>query len=169
VYRHSPFERNFKQQNSPPLALSIPWRTIFTASFFKFILVLSCVRGSVTNNNVFTIGRLDLLRLSFTITSHNQWLPKTRSIPYWTTSVFSSIPIYEPVTSSTNNERMNSHLRMNHSVLSQSQSQSELVYDWRFTANQFVLATSPLRFTTSNFIFELETCGYKRVELRGNM
>jgi hypothetical protein len=25
-------------------------------------------------------------------------------------------------------------------------------YDWWFTANQFVLATSPLRLTTSNFI-----------------
>jgi hypothetical protein len=24
------------------------------------------------------------------ITAHNQWLPKTRSIPYWTMSVFSS-------------------------------------------------------------------------------
>jgi hypothetical protein len=38
--------------------------------------------------------------------------------------------------------------------------QRELLYGWRFTANQFVLATSPLRFTTSNFIFELNTCGY---------
>jgi hypothetical protein len=44
----------------------------------------------------------------FTITittAHNQWLPKTRSIPYWTTSVFSStvtdlVLIYESVTSS---------------------------------------------------------------------
>jgi hypothetical protein len=26
-------------------------------------------------------------------------------------------------------------------------SQSELLYDWRFTANQFVLAPSPLRLT----------------------
>jgi hypothetical protein len=42
---------------------------------------------------------------------------------------------------------------------SQSQSQSELLYDWRFTANQFVLATSPLRFTTSDFIFQLNTWG----------
>jgi hypothetical protein len=36
----------------------------------------------------------------------------------------------------------------------------ELLYDWRFTANQFVLATSPLRLTISNFIFQLNTCGY---------
>jgi hypothetical protein len=36
------------------------------------------------------------------------------------------------------------------------QSQS---YDWRFADNQFVLATSPLRLTTSNFIFQLNTCG----------
>jgi hypothetical protein len=28
------------------------------------------------------------------------------------------------------------------------ESQSELLYDWRFTANKFVLATSPLRLTT---------------------
>jgi hypothetical protein len=41
-----------------------------------------------------------------------------------------------------------------------SQSQWELLYDWRFTANQFILATSPLRLTTSNFIFQLNTCGY---------
>jgi hypothetical protein len=27
--------------------------------------------------------------------------------------------------------------------------ESELLYDWRFTANQFVLATNPLRLTTS--------------------
>jgi hypothetical protein len=42
-----------------------------------------------------------------------------------------------------------------------SESQSELLYDWQFTANQFVLATSPLRLTTSNFIFQLNTCGYR--------
>jgi hypothetical protein len=39
-------------------------------------------------------------------------------------------------------------------------SESELLYDWRFTANQFVLTTSPLRLTTSNFIFQLNTCRY---------
>jgi hypothetical protein len=38
--------------------------------------------------------------------------------------------------------------------------ESELFYDWRFTANQFVLATRPLRLTTSNFIFQLNTSGY---------
>jgi hypothetical protein len=39
-------------------------------------------------------------------------------------------------------------------------SESELLYDWQFTANQFILATTPLRLTTSNFIFELNTCCY---------
>jgi hypothetical protein len=39
-------------------------------------------------------------------------------------------------------------------------SESELLYDWRYTANQFVLATSPLRLTTSNFILQLNTCCY---------
>jgi hypothetical protein len=40
------------------------------------------------------------------------------------------------------------------------ESESELLYDWRFTANQFVLAPSPLRLTISNFILQLNTCGY---------
>jgi hypothetical protein len=63
----------------------------------------------VTNNNVFWGGWLDLLTLLLQlqpiITAHNQWLSKTRSVPYWTTSVFSSavthlVLIYESVTSS---------------------------------------------------------------------
>jgi hypothetical protein len=36
----------------------------------------------------------------------------------------------------------------------------QLLYDWRFTANRFVLATIPVRLTTSNFIFQLNTCSY---------
>jgi hypothetical protein len=43
---------------------------------------------------------------------------------------------------------------------SRSESEPELLYDWRFTANQFVLTTGPLRPTTSNFIFQLNICGY---------
>jgi hypothetical protein len=43
------------------------------------------------------------LRLKSITTAHNQWLSKTRSIPYWTTSAFPSavadlVPIYESVT-----------------------------------------------------------------------
>jgi hypothetical protein len=45
-------------------------------------------------------------------------------------------------------------------VGSESESESELLYDWRFTANQFVLATGPLKPTTSIFFFQLNTCGY---------
>jgi hypothetical protein len=42
-----------------------------------------------------------------------------------------------------------------------SESESELLYDRRFTAKQFVLATSPLRLTTRIFFFcQLNTCGY---------
>jgi hypothetical protein len=41
---------------------------------------------------------------------------------------------------------------------------SELLYDWRFTASQFVLVTDPLRLTTTNFIFQLITCGYSPYE-----
>jgi hypothetical protein len=38
--------------------------------------------------------------------------------------------------------------------------ESDLLHDWRLTASQSVSATSPLRLTTSNFIFQLNTCGY---------
>jgi hypothetical protein len=41
-----------------------------------------------------------------------------------------------------------------------SESESELLYDWRFTANHFILATRPLRHTTRIFIFQLNTCSY---------
>jgi hypothetical protein len=63
--------------------------------------------GSVTDNNRFRIRRFDLLtlllQLKSIITAHNQWL-STRSIPYCTTSVFSStvtdlVLVYESVTS----------------------------------------------------------------------
>jgi hypothetical protein len=38
-------------------------------------------------------------------------------------------------------------------------SESELLYDWQFTANQFVLARSFLRLTIRKFIFQLNTYG----------
>jgi hypothetical protein len=54
--------------------------------------ILPCVWGSVTNNNGLWIGWLDLLALQLQlqsiITDHTQWLSKTRSISYWTMSVF---------------------------------------------------------------------------------
>jgi hypothetical protein len=53
------------------------------------------------------------------------------------------------------------HYTTSHALWDESLSSgSELLYDWRFTANQFVLATSPLRPTTSNFILQMNTCGY---------
>jgi hypothetical protein len=36
----------------------------------------------------------------------------------------------------------------------------QLIYDWQFTASPFVLATSPLRLTTSNFIFQVNIFRY---------
>jgi hypothetical protein len=39
-------------------------------------------------------------------------------------------------------------------------SESELLYDWRFTANQFFLATIPWDSRPVYFLFQLNTCGY---------
>jgi hypothetical protein len=41
-----------------------------------------------------------------------------------------------------------------------SESESDLLYGWRPTANHFILATSHLRPTTTIFIFQLNTCDY---------
>jgi hypothetical protein len=38
--------------------------------------------------------------------------------------------------------------------------ETELLYDWQFMANQFDLAPSPLRLTTSDFYFQLNACGH---------
>jgi hypothetical protein len=43
---------------------------------------------------------------------------------------------------------------------SQRETESKLLYDWRFTANQFVLASSPLRLTARFFFSQLNTCGH---------
>jgi hypothetical protein len=40
-----------------------------------------------------------------------------------------------------------------------SESESEFLYDWRFTANQLILAPSPLRLTANFFFFQLNSCG----------
>jgi hypothetical protein len=54
----------------------------------------------------------------------------------------------------------NSSQRLTHSLLAATESESQLLYDWRFTANQFFLAPSPLKITTRNFFFQLNPCGH---------
>jgi hypothetical protein len=41
-----------------------------------------------------------------------------------------------------------------------SKSKSKLLYDWRFTASQFVLVSSPLRLTMREFFFQLNLCSH---------
>jgi hypothetical protein len=42
----------------------------------------------------------------------------------------------------------------------ESESESELLYDWRFSANHFVLVLSPFILTAIIFLFQLNPCGY---------
>jgi hypothetical protein len=51
-------------------------------------------------------------------------------------------------------------LQIHHFIRSTNRPESEVLYDWRFVANQFVLTTSPLRPTTSNFFPQVKTCGH---------
>jgi hypothetical protein len=97
--------------------------------------ILSRVYGSVTNNNGFWIGWLDLLPPSCTISLNHNQLQKL-TINYCLR--FASFPF---------------------SCSFWFESESELLYDWRFTVNQFVLASSPLRLTTRDFFFQLSLCG----------
>jgi hypothetical protein len=89
-------------------------------------LILSRIWDFVTNNNGIWIGLLDLLthrlQLQPIITAHNPWLPKTRTIPYWTTSVFSStvidlVLIYESVTCSASVVRWLTQPQLNNELL----------------------------------------------------
>jgi hypothetical protein len=71
------------------------------------------------------------LQLQSLMTAHNQWLSKTRSIPYWTTSVFSStvtdmVSIYESLTSSAS-VSAGLHSTAEHST---SELPSEFSYEW---------------------------------------
>jgi hypothetical protein len=114
--------------------------------------ILSRVRGSVTNNNGFWIWWLDLsvllLQLQSIIIAHNQWLSKTCSVPYWTTSVFSStvtdlVLIYESVTSSASVVRW---LILHRWTLKWTiEPISELSYDW---TKRFHELTNELSFIT---------------------
>jgi hypothetical protein len=94
----------------------------------------------------------------FTIlTGYNQCLSTIRSSPCWNTRIFSSAV--------TNDEcRIRAHALnclegpSSHDWRSKkSKSKSQLLYDWQFTANQF-LASGPLRITTRDF-FQVNSCG----------
>jgi hypothetical protein len=101
------------------------------------------------------------------ITAHNQWL---RLAPFLTGLRVTSLPIVtglvlicESVTSPAFvvrwlalHRRTLDFSRLNRS---ESESESELLYDVRFTADQFVLATSPVRPKIRILIFQLNTFG----------
>jgi hypothetical protein len=96
--------------------------------------------------------------LSFTvqpiITAHSQWLPKIRSIPYWTTSVFSSavtdlVLIYESLTSSTNGLRLSR---------SQSQIQRHIATDDQSFSQSWCRAPSGAHDQIFVAIWQLRSC-----------
>jgi hypothetical protein len=103
---------------------------------WRIILILSRVYGSVTNNNEFWIGLLDLLTPSFTITlNHNQLQQLIindclRLVPVWldyNCLLFSCDWLGSDLRMNytwrnTKDEWMNPHVRKNHEWL--------LVYDW---------------------------------------
>jgi hypothetical protein len=105
----------------------------------------------MTNKNGFWIGWLDLLTPPFTISlNHNQLQQLTindclRFSSILTGLQLSSILIF-----------FYCDLRMNHEWIllydwMRSESESKLFYDWRLTADQFILVSSPLKITTTDF------------------
>jgi hypothetical protein len=74
------------------------------------------------------------LQLQTSITAHNQWLLKTRTIPYWTTSVFPStvtdlVVIYYSATYES--LRMNDEWRITFEwTLSSLVNESEWIHEW---------------------------------------
>jgi hypothetical protein len=70
--------------------------------------------------------------------------------------MFTSLYIYEENGNGNNVEQ----LETAYFNLLKAESESELLYDWRFTANQFVLERSPLRFTIRDLFLQLNPGGY---------
>jgi hypothetical protein len=98
----------------------------------------------VANNRGFWIGWLDLLTPSCTI-SQLQELAINDCLELAPFSFSFSLSL-----------SLSLSLRL--TPESESESESELLYDWRFTANLFVLAPSPLR-VTARIFYQLNTCG----------
>jgi hypothetical protein len=123
---------------------------------YSLLQISSRVWGSVTNNNGLWVRWLDLLSLLY---NYNKLWQLTvndclRLAPFLTGLRVSSTV--------TNEER-----RISAHRIIELPYESEwvrfrltLLYDWWFTTYHFVLATSTLRLTTSNVIYQLNTCGY---------
>jgi hypothetical protein len=82
-------QRNTARNTSPGFA-GRGLRKLLSSGIRRCVVcyVLSRIRGSVTNNSGFWIRWLDLFALLYNYSK--LWLSTTSSIPYWTTSVFSS-------------------------------------------------------------------------------
>jgi hypothetical protein len=97
-----------------------------------------------------------LLQLQLIITAHNQWLSETRSIPYWTTSVFSStvtdlVLIYESVTSASIVRLLPLH----------SWTLNSLTNEWIVQSQSYFTTggARPLETHDQRFFFQLNSCG----------
>jgi hypothetical protein len=113
------------------------------------------------------------------MTAHNQWLSKTRSIPYWTTSVFSSamtdlVLIYESVTSSAsivrwltlhslNTQQLNwTELNWTTELTQQSQSQSHIATDGQSVSKPLCRAPSGAHDQIFIMVWQLRSCFCRR-------
>jgi hypothetical protein len=122
------------------------------------------------------IGLFDTARLRFTVHYYALLCTVTSSLPLPGSGLqrqtfrFLLVPELSPASATsfsqqrfttTEPQQFSQLLTLTNSLTAtESESESDLLYDWLFATNQFVLAPSSLRFMTRDFFFQLNPCGH---------
>jgi hypothetical protein len=121
---------------------------MYTVSSQSVTIFTSRCLVAASNEGVsFPLGSRTVTGLSYqllTATVHNKW---TAAVIWLTHELTNRLTACLQTLS-----------RLTYSLSHCSELKSELLYDWRFTAHQFVLAPSPLRPPTR--VFQLNSCGH---------
>jgi hypothetical protein len=127
--------------------------------YMGFGLVIGFIKllQNVTTNNYDSLTELRTPKIAVTTahTESSQFAMSSPVVGRWRIPTMSSASV---ITFLPAGDRLTTHPLLQMST-PKSKSKSELLYDWRFTANQFVLVSSFLRLTTRDFL-QLNPCGH---------
>jgi hypothetical protein len=135
-YDSSTLQTNWDQTNAGLNILSRDYRRFWIDDRIYWALWHSAWLFTVTHTLVFTV--------KYSLAVARQRLP-TADVPHTLGSL--TVPVPQIPASNSNNSLTHRPTLFTNST----QPKPQLPYDWKFTANQFVLAPSPLRLKTTDF------------------